>query len=55
MDDHGNDIFSLFIKRSKYSKNVEKKLSPMMPDVSQVAQDQSEEDRYMLASFYARR
>ena len=55
MDDHGNGIFSLFIKRSKYHKRVEKKLSPMIPHVSQVAQDQSEEDRYMLASFYVTR
>ena len=51
MDDQGTEtFFSGFIKRSKYNSVLEKKSSPMIPHVSQVAQDQSEEDKYMLTS-----
>ena len=46
------DFFSWFIKRPKYNSVLEKSSSIMIPHVSQVAQDQSEEDRYMLTSFY---
>ena len=34
------------MKRSKYNSVLEKQFSPMLPHVSQVAQDQNEEDRY---------
>ena len=48
MDDQGTKIFfSRFKKRSKYDSV----LSPIIPHVLQVGQDQSEEDRYMLTSF----
>ena len=46
------DFFSWFIKRPKYNSVLEKSSSIVIPHVSQVAQDQSEEDRYMLTSFY---
>ena len=49
------DFFSWFIKRPKYNSVLEKSSSIMIPHVSQVAQDQSEEDRYMLTSFYVTR
>ena len=51
MDDPGTEtFFSGFIQRSKIQKRVRKKSSPMIPHVSQVARDQSEEDKYMLTS-----
>ena len=46
----GLRFFFRFIKRSKYNSVLEEKSSPMIPHVSQVAQDQSEEEKYMLTS-----
>ena len=50
MDDQGKLILFLMVYK-KYNSVLEKSSSIMIPHVSRVAQDQSEEDRYMLTSF----
>ena len=58
MNDQGNVIFffhGLIKNPSKDNSVLEKSPSMMIPHVSNVAQDQSEGDGYMLASFYVTR
>ena len=51
MDDPGTETFFFRVyKAIKIQKRVRKKSSPMIPHVSQIARDQSEEDKYMLTS-----
>ena len=51
MDDPGTETFFFRVyKAIKIQKRVRKKSTLMIPHVSQVAQDQSEEDKYMLTS-----
>ena len=55
MDNQGTEIFVGIYKAIKRDSVFKKKSNPMIPHVSQVAQDQREEDRYMLTSFYVTR